>query len=89
MLFVLDFSDTCSKSLLKKKKTTHSLAKEKRKKKGALPLKSVTKMMDRLPLIDADANRRYLLEKTQHCIGGFGKNVGDPPGKLKGPFIYR
>lgn len=40
-------------------------------------------MMDRLPLVDADGNRRYLLEKTQHCIGGFGKGVRDPPGKLR------
>lgn len=32
-------------------------------------------------MIDGDRNRRYLLEKTQHLIGGFGKAVGDPPGK--------
>lgn len=39
-------------------------------------------MMDRFSLIDADRNRRYLLEKTQHLIGGFGKGVGEPPGRL-------
>lgn len=38
------------------------------------------KMMDRLPLVDADRDRRYLLEKTQHAVGGFGKAVGEPPG---------
>lgn len=38
--------------------------------------------MDSLNVIDAEANRRYLLEKTQHIIGGFGKCVGDPPGVL-------
>ncbi|KKZ58606.1 protein farnesyltransferase/geranylgeranyltransferase type-1 subunit alpha [[Emmonsia] crescens] len=36
-------------------------------------------IMDSLNVIDAEANRRYLLEKTQHIIGGFGKCVGDPP----------
>ncbi|KAL1993044.1 hypothetical protein VTN49DRAFT_3801 [Thermomyces lanuginosus] len=30
-------------------------------------------------LIDAASHRRYLLEKTQHLMGGFGKCVGDPP----------
>lgn len=40
------------------------------------------KMLDRLALVDAARNRRYLLEKTQHLIGGFGKGVGEPPGKL-------
>ena len=39
-------------------------------------------MLDRLNLVDAARNRRYLLEKTQHLIGGFGKGVGEPPGKL-------
>lgn len=38
--------------------------------------------MDRLSLVDAARNRRYLLEKTQHLVGGFGKGVGEPPGKL-------
>ncbi|MCJ1307919.1 hypothetical protein MMC25_001567 [Agyrium rufum] len=30
-------------------------------------------------LIDSHANRNFLLEKTQHVIGGFGKLPGDPP----------
>jgi len=37
-------------------------------------------MLDRYSVIDDDRNRRYLLEKTQHLIGGFGKAVRDPPG---------
>ncbi|RLL94532.1 hypothetical protein CFD26_101321 [Aspergillus turcosus] len=36
-------------------------------------------MMDRLSLIDQQRNRQYLLEKTQHIIGGFGKGIGEPP----------
>ncbi|KAL5363789.1 terpenoid cyclases/protein prenyltransferase alpha-alpha toroid [Aspergillus floccosus] len=39
-------------------------------------------MMDRLQLVDAERNRRYLLEKTQHIVGGFGKGVGEPPDLL-------
>ena len=39
-------------------------------------------MMDRLDLVDASRNRQYLLEKTQHIVGGFGKGVGEPPGKI-------
>ena len=31
--------------------------------------------------MDFNANRRYLLDKTQHIIGGFAKMPGDPPGK--------
>jgi geranylgeranyl transferase type-1 subunit beta len=38
--------------------------------------------MDRLSLIDQPRNRQYLLEKTQHIIGGFGKGIGEPPGKI-------
>ncbi|THC87854.1 hypothetical protein EYZ11_012698 [Aspergillus tanneri] len=38
-------------------------------------------MMDRLSLVDVARNRRYLLEKTQHIVGGFGKGVGEPPGR--------
>lgn len=37
-------------------------------------------MMNRLDLVDASRNRQYLLGKTQHIIGGFGKGVGEPPG---------
>lgn len=33
-------------------------------------------------MVDADRNRRYLLEKTQHFVGGFGKGVGELPGEL-------
>ncbi|KAI4120567.1 MAG: hypothetical protein LQ347_007075 [Umbilicaria vellea] len=38
-------------------------------------------ILKKIHLIDFNANRRYLLEKTQHIIGGFGKMPGDPPGK--------
>ena len=34
-------------------------------------------------MIDEHRNRRYLLEKTQHLVGGFGKGVGDLPGEEK------
>lgn len=37
-------------------------------------------ILKKIHLIDFNANRRYLLEKTQHIIGGFGKMPGDPPG---------
>ena len=37
-------------------------------------------ILGRLNLMDLGGNRRYLLEKTQHIIGGFGKTPGDPPG---------
>ncbi|KAF9892599.1 hypothetical protein FE257_001001 [Aspergillus nanangensis] len=43
-------------------------------------------MMDRLQLLDADRNRQYLLEKTQHIVGGFGKSVGEPPDLLHSYF---
>ena len=33
-------------------------------------------------LQDLTMNKRYLLEKMQHIIGGFSKLPGDPPGKL-------
>jgi hypothetical protein len=39
-------------------------------------------MLDRYCVIDDVRNRQYLLEKTQHLVGGFGKGVGDPPGKV-------
>lgn len=38
------------------------------------------KMVERLSLIDAVRNRRFLLEQTQHIVGGFGKGVGEQPG---------
>lgn len=31
-------------------------------------------------LVSTNAIRRFLIEKTQHRIGGFGKCPGDPPG---------
>ncbi|KAI5295363.1 hypothetical protein KEM55_006220, partial [Ascosphaera atra] len=36
-------------------------------------------MLDRLEIVDADAMARFLTEKTQHIIGGFGKAMGDVP----------
>ncbi|KAL9099117.1 MAG: hypothetical protein Q9163_005343 [Psora crenata] len=36
-------------------------------------------MLGKTPLQDFNAIRRYLLDKTQHVIGGFGKICGDPP----------
>jgi geranylgeranyl transferase type-1 subunit beta len=36
-------------------------------------------ILNNLPLANLESNRRYLYEKTQHPIGGFGKKVGDPP----------
>ncbi|KAL8730429.1 MAG: hypothetical protein Q9166_004067 [cf. Caloplaca sp. 2 TL-2023] len=38
-------------------------------------------LLNSLHLLDQDALRRYLLEKTQHRIGGFGKLPGDVPGR--------
>ncbi|PYI09015.1 geranylgeranyl transferase beta subunit [Aspergillus sclerotiicarbonarius CBS 121057] len=43
-------------------------------------------MMDRLDLVDTARNRQYLLGKTQHIIGGFGKGVGEPPDLLHSYF---
>ncbi|KAJ5257266.1 hypothetical protein N7478_013370 [Penicillium angulare] len=40
-------------------------------------------MLDRYSVIDDVRNRKYLIEKVQHLIGGFGKTVGDPPGMTK------
>ncbi|KAL8808352.1 MAG: hypothetical protein Q9182_000172 [Xanthomendoza sp. 2 TL-2023] len=37
-------------------------------------------ILNSLHLLDQAALRRYLLEKTQHRIGGFGKLPGDVPG---------
>ena len=39
-------------------------------------------VLDKTYLLDSNANRSYLLNKTQHIIGGFGKLPGDPPGKF-------
>ncbi|KAL8699658.1 MAG: hypothetical protein Q9224_001316 [Gallowayella concinna] len=37
-------------------------------------------ILNSIHLLDQEALRRYLLEKTQHRIGGFGKLPGDVPG---------
>ena len=37
-------------------------------------------MIQNLHLQDFSAVQGYLLQKTQHAIGGFGKLCGDPPG---------
>ncbi|KAF2109043.1 geranylgeranyl transferas-like protein type i beta subunit [Lophiotrema nucula] len=42
---------------------------------GCAPLK----MLDHLELIDTRPIRRWLLDKTQHVVGGFSKLPGDPP----------
>ncbi len=39
-------------------------------------------ILNKVYLQDFNGIRRYLLEKTQHIIGGFGKMPGDPPGEL-------
>ena len=39
-------------------------------------------MLDRVDIANPEANRNFLLEKTQHLIGGFGKCVDEPPGQL-------
>ena len=35
--------------------------------------------LNQLNIIDRIALRRYLLDKVQHLVGGFGKMPGDPP----------
>lgn len=44
-------------------------------------MSSNAKILDRYGVVDDVRNRRYLLEKVQHLVGGFGKAAGDPPGK--------
>ncbi|CEJ93743.1 hypothetical protein VHEMI09313 [[Torrubiella] hemipterigena] len=36
-------------------------------------------ILDRLSVVKAEPSRRYLLDITQHIIGGFSKNAGGPP----------
>ncbi|CAG8196658.1 unnamed protein product [Penicillium salamii] len=43
-------------------------------------------MLDQYGVVDEVRNRRYLLEKTQHLVGGFGKGPGDPPDLLHSYF---
>ena len=45
-------------------------------------------VLGRLDFVCTGANRRYLLDKTQHLIGGFGKMAGEPPGR-KIPILSR
>ena len=42
---------------------------------------SCSQILNRVYLQDFNGIRRYLLEKTQHMIGGFGKMPGDLPGE--------
>ncbi|KAI1907050.1 geranylgeranyl transferase type-1 subunit beta [Ophidiomyces ophidiicola] len=39
-------------------------------------------LLHRVNVIDAEACKKYLLEKTQHLVGGFGKGVGELPDVL-------
>ncbi|CAG7926603.1 unnamed protein product [Penicillium olsonii] len=43
-------------------------------------------MLNQYGVVDEVRNRRYLLEKTQHLVGGFGKGPGDPPDLLHSYF---
>ncbi|KAJ5774593.1 Terpenoid cyclases/protein prenyltransferase alpha-alpha toroid [Penicillium paradoxum] len=43
-------------------------------------------MLDHYSVVDEVRNRHYLLEKTQHLVGGFGKGPGDPPDLLHSYF---
>lgn len=36
-------------------------------------------MLGKAQLVDQPGVRRFLLQKTQHAIGGFGKSPGQPP----------
>ncbi len=47
---------------------------------GALADQRPLQMLNREHLQDFNAIRHYLLDKTQHMIGGFGKLPGDVPG---------
>ena len=46
-------------------------------------------MLHQLGLVDIARMRRYLLEKTQHIVGGFGKGIGEPPGEGLSPVLIR
>ena len=45
-------------------------------------LLSTFQMLESIHLQNSRAIRKFLLDKTQHIIGGFGKLVGDTPGML-------
>ena len=40
-----------------------------------------SQILNHVHLLNFNGIRRYLLERTQHRIGGFGKMPGDLPGK--------
>ena len=40
-----------------------------------------SKMLGHVDLISQERSRRFLLQQTQHRIGGFGKEPGSIPGK--------
>jgi geranylgeranyl transferase type-1 subunit beta len=42
---------------------------------------------DKTKLLNIKAARRFLLEQTQHRIGGFGKAPGNPPGSISSTAI--
>jgi geranylgeranyl transferase type-1 subunit beta len=43
------------------------------------PAASSNQTLDKLTVVDEFAARSYLVNKTQHLIGGFGKTPGDAP----------
>ncbi|KAI9872239.1 MAG: hypothetical protein M1830_001875, partial [Pleopsidium flavum] len=43
-------------------------------------------ILNKVHLMNFNANRRYLLEKTQHVVGGFGKLPGEDPDLLHSYF---
>ena len=40
-------------------------------------------MLNALSLANTQAVRRYLLDKVQHMIGGFAKDLESPPGEYQ------
>lgn len=72
MLFLLEHGYSGSKSLVIHTSNTAKYANR--------------QMLDRLSLVDSVRNRQYLLDKTQHLVGGFGKGVGEPPDLLHSYF---
>jgi len=38
-----------------------------------------SQILNKPQIVNSASNRRYLLERTQHIVGGFGKLPGDPP----------
>ncbi|CAG8342058.1 unnamed protein product [Penicillium salamii] len=54
--------------------------------RGRYGLLTPNQMLDQYGVVDEVRNRHYLLEKTQHLVGGFGKGPGDPPDLLHSYF---